>query len=220
MLNFNDIKGATMKYEWRKKEKEYYIPKEKPQIVEIPSFKYLTIKGQGNPNSEGFKKHIEVLYSLSYAIRMMPKKGITPTGYFEYTVYPLEGIWDLTEEGRKLENLDKDELIYTLMIRQPDFVNKEVVSIALDIAKKKKANDLLDKVEFTSLEEGLCVQMLHIGPYDDEPRTFSIMQEFIDNENLRIKTKAHKEIYLSDFRKVDASKLKTVLRYRVEKNNN
>lgn len=219
MLNFNDIKGVNMKYEWRKKEKEYYIPKEKPQIVEIPSFKYLTIKGQGNPNSEGFKKHIEVLYSLSYAIRMMPKKGITPTGYFEYTVYPLEGIWDLTENGRKLENLDKDELVYTLMIRQPDFVNEEVVSIALDITKKKKANDLLDKVEFTSLEEGLCVQMLHIGPYDDEPRTFSIMQEFIDNENLKIKTKAHKEIYLSDFRKVDASKLKTVLRYRVEKNN-
>lgn len=208
-----------MKYEWRKKEKEYYMPKEKPQIVEIPSFKYLTIKGQGNPNSEGFKKHIEVLYSLSYAIRMMPKKGINPEGYFEYTVYPLEGIWDLTEKGRKSETLDKDELVYTLMIRQPYFVNKEVVSMAMDIAKKKICNDLLNKVEFTSLEDGLCVQMLHIGPYDDEPRTFSIMQEFIDKENLKIKTKAHKEIYLSDFRKVEASKLKTVLRYRVEKNN-
>lgn len=215
----NHIKGATMKYEWRKKEKEYYMPKEKPQIVEIPSFKYLTIKGQGNPNSEGFKKHIEVLYSLSYAIRMMPKKGINPEGYFEYTVYPLEGIWDLTEKGRKSETLDKDELVYTLMIRQPYFVNKEVVSMAMDIAKKKICNDLLNKVEFTSLEDGLCVQMLHIGPYDDEPRTFSIMQEFIDKENLKIKTKAHKEIYLSDFRKVEASKLKTVLRYRVEKNN-
>lgn len=208
-----------MKYEWRKKEKEYYMPKEKPQIVEIPSFKYLTIKGQGNPNSEGFKKHIEVLYSLSYAIRMMPKKGINPEGYFEYTVYPLEGIWDLTEKGRKSETLDKDELVYTLMIRQPYFVNEEVVSMAMDIAKKKICNDLLNKVEFTSLEDGLCVQMLHIGPYDDEPRTFSIMQEFIDKENLKIKTKAHKEIYLSDFRKVEASKLKTVLRYRVEKNN-
>ena len=84
-----------MKYEWRKKEKEYYIPKEKPQLVEIPEFKYFTLKGKGNPNSEAFKECIQVLYSLSYAIRMMPKNGITPEGYFEYTVYPLEWIWDL-----------------------------------------------------------------------------------------------------------------------------
>ena len=87
-----------MKYEWRKKEKEYYIPKEKPQSVEIPEFKYFTLKGKGNPNSEAFKECIQVLYSLSYAIRMMPKNGITPEGYFEYTVYPLEWIWDLSEK--------------------------------------------------------------------------------------------------------------------------
>ncbi|MGL5330725.1 MAG: GyrI-like domain-containing protein [Peptostreptococcaceae bacterium] len=207
-----------MKYEWRKKEKEYYMPKEKPQITEIPKFKYFTIKGQGNPNDESFKEHIEALYSLSYAIRMMPKKGITPNGYFEYTVYPLEGVWDLTEKGRKLEKLDKDELVYTLMIRQPDFVNDEVVNRAMDIVKaKKQYTILIDNVEFEELEEGLCVQMLHIGSYDDEPRTFAIMQDFIESENLKIKTKAHKEIYLSDFRKVEASKLKTVLRYKVEK---
>lgn len=204
-----------MKYEWRKKEKEYYIPKEKPQLVEIPEFKYFTLKGQGNPNTEAFKECIGVLYSLSYAIRMMPKNGITPDGYFEYTVYPLEGIWDLTEEGRLEETLNKDELVYKLMIRQPDFVTEEVVNIAMEIVKKKKPHPLLEKVEFESIKEGLCVQMLHVGPYDDEPRTFSAMKEFCTENNLEIKTLAHKEIYLSDFRKTEASKLKTVLRYLV-----
>lgn len=204
-----------MKYEWRKKEKEYYIPKEKPQLVEIPEFKYFTLKGKGNPNTEAFKECIGVLYSLSYAIRMMPKNGITPDGYFEYTVYPLEGIWDLTEEGRLEETLNKDELVYKLMIRQPDFVTEEVVNIAMEIVKKKKPHPLLEKVEFESIKEGLCVQMLHVGPYDDEPRTFSAMKEFCTENNLEIKTLAHKEIYLSDFRKTEASKLKTVLRYLV-----
>lgn len=205
-----------MKYEWRKKEKEYYIPKEKPQLVEIPEFKYFTLKGQGNPNTEAFKECIGVLYSLSYAIRMMPKNGITPDGYFEYTVYPLEGIWDLTEEGRLEETLNKDELVYKLMIRQPDFVTEEVVNMAMEIVKKKKPHPLLEKVEFESIKEGICVQMLHVGPYDDEPRTFSVMKEFCIENNLEIKTLAHKEIYLSDFRKTEASKLKTVLRYSVK----
>lgn len=205
-----------MKHEWRKREKEYYIPKEKPQLVEIPEFKFFTLKGQGNPNTEAFKECIGVLYSLSYAIRMMPKKGITPDGYFEYTVYPLEGIWDLTEQGRLNETLNKDELIYKLMIRQPDFVTEETVKMAMEIVKKKKYHPLLEKVEFESIKDGLSVQMLHVGPYDDEPRTFSFMKDFCIENNLEIKTLAHKEIYLSDFRKTEASKLKTVLRYSVE----
>ena len=205
-----------MKHEWRKKEKEYYIPKQKPQLVEIPEFKFFTLKGQGNPNTEAFKECIGVLYSLSYAIRMMPKNGITPDGYFEYTVYPLEGIWDLTEQGRLEETLNKDELIYKLMIRQPDFVTEEIVEMAMEIVKKKKYHPLLEKVEFESLKDGLSVQMLHVGPYDDEPRTFSSMKDFCIENNLEIKTLAHKEIYLSDFRKTEAAKLKTVLRYSVE----
>ena len=205
-----------MKHEWRKKEKEYYIPKQKPQLVEIPEFKFFTLKGQGNPNTEAFKECIGVLYSLSYAIRMMPKNGITPDGYFEYTVYPLEGIWDLTEKGRLEETLNKDELIYKLMIRQPDFVTEEIVEMAMEIVKKKKYHPLLEKVEFESLKDGLSVQMLHVGPYDDEPRTFSVMKDFCIENNLEIKTLAHKEIYLSDFRKTEPSKLKTVLRYSVE----
>lgn len=204
-----------MKHEWRKKEKEYYVPKAKPQLVEIPEFKFFTIEGQGNPNSEGFAEAIGVLYSLSYAIRMMPKNGITPEGYNEYTVYPLEGTWDLTEKGRKEEILNKDELIYKLMIRQPDFVTEEVVNNALEIVKKKKPHPLLDNVKFEKIKDGLSVQMLHVGPYDDEPKTFAEMKEFIEENNLEIKTLVHREIYLSDFRKVQPEKLKTVLRYRV-----
>lgn len=205
-----------MKYEWRKKEKEYYIPKEKPQLVEIPKFKFFTLKGQGNPNSEEFKECIGVLYSLSYAIRMMPKNGIIPDGYFEYTVYPLEGVWDLTEKGRFEKTLNKDELVYKLMIRQPDFVTEEIIKMAINIVKKKKYHPLLEKVEFEYIKEGLSVQMLHVGPYDDEPRTFTVMKEFCIENNLEIKTLAHKEIYISDFRKTEASKLKTVLRYSVK----
>lgn len=204
-----------MKHEWRKHEKEYYIPKEKPSLVEIPKFKFFTLKGSGNPNSEEFSEAIGVLYSLSYAIRMMPKNGYTPEGYFEYTVYPLEGIWDLTEEGRKQETLKKDELIYTLMIRQPDFVTEEIVIKALEIVKKKKTHPLLDSVTFETIEDGLSVQMLHIGSYDDEPKTFAVMKEYCEKNNLTIKTLAHREIYLSDFRKTETSKLKTVLRYTV-----
>ena len=205
-----------MKHEWRKKEKEYYIPKEKVQLVKIPKFKFFTIQGKGNPNSKEFEEAIGVLYSLSYAVRMMPRNGITPKDYFEYTVYPLEGLWDLTEEGRKQETLNKDELIYTIMIRQPEFVTEEVYKLAMDIVKKKKPHVLLDKVKFQVIEDGLSVQMLHIGPYEDEERTFKEMKQFCSENNLNLKTKVHREIYLSDFRKIESSKLKTVLRYIVE----
>lgn len=204
-----------MKHEWRKKEKQYYIPKTKPEIVDIEEFKFIQIKGEGNPNSEGFSKAVEALYSLSYAIKMMPRNGINPEGYFDYVVYPLEGIWDLKEEARGKEVLDKDKLVYTIMIRQPEFVTEELFKEAIDIVKKKKPNILLDEVEFVSIEEGKCVQMMHIGSFDDEAKSFEIMKEYCKDNNLEIKSKAHREIYISDFRKTAPDKLKTVLRYRV-----
>lgn len=126
-----------MKYEWRKIEKNLYLPKQKPELLTVPTQKFFMIKGQGNPNSDEFSEKIGVLYSLAYAVRMMPKQGYTPEGYFEYTVYPLEGIWDLSEEGRKLETLNKDELLYTIMIRQPDFVTEEVVQKAFERVRKR-----------------------------------------------------------------------------------
>jgi len=205
-----------MKYEWRKQEKNLYLPKEKPVLVTVPKQNFFMIRGKGNPNSVDFSERIGVLYSLAYAVRMMPKQGYTPEGYFEYTVYPLEGIWDLTEEGRKSSTLNKDELIYTIMIRQPEFVTQEVVDKAFEIVRKKKPHPLLDDVTFESMEDGLSVQMMHIGPYDDEPRSFEEMKKFIEENNLEIRTLVHREIYISDARKTDKSKLKTVLRYRVQ----
>lgn len=206
-----------MKHEWRKHEKRLYIPKQEPELISVPEQRFFMIEGKGNPNSVDFSNRIEVLYSLAYAIRMMPKQGYTPEGYFEYTVYPLEGLWDLTEEGRVLGTLDKDELLYTIMIRQPDFVTKEVVDRAFESVRKKKPHPLLDEVLFSTIKDGLSVQMLHIGSYDDEPQSFNKMKEFIEENHLEIKTLRHREIYLSDSRKVEPTKLKTVLRYMVKR---
>lgn len=205
-----------MKHEWRKHEKNLYMPQPKPQLITVPEQKFIMIKGKGNPNNKEFAEKVEVLYSLAYTIRMMPKKGYTPEGYFEYTVYPLEGIWDLTERGRKLATLDKDELLYTIMIRQPDFVTKEVVEKALESVKKKKPHPLLNDVTFGNMEDGLSVQMLHVGSYDNEPESFKIMEEFLVENNLERVSLRHREIYLSDARKVAADKLKTVLRFLVK----
>lgn len=210
------VKGrGNMKYEWRKDEKEVYLPKAVPELVQVPRHKFFMIKGKGNPNDEDFSQRIGVLYTMAYAVRMMPKNGFTPDGYFEYTVYPLEGLWDLTEEGKNSDILNKDELLYTIMIRQPDFVDKDVAERALVIARKKKPHSLLDEIIFGDLEDGLSVQMLHKGSYDNEPETFAKMKEFMDNSGLERKSMIHREIYLSDARKVERDKLKTVLRYMV-----
>jgi len=205
------------KFEWRKHLKEVYLPKNNPVVIDVPEMKYFTINGTGNPNSEQFSKYIEALYSLSYAVRMMPKKGFTPDGYFEYTVFPLEGFWDLDEEGRKLDFLNKDHLVYKLMIRQPDFVTEEVFEIAVNSVKEKKTQLDINKVRFETITEGLCVQAMHIGSYDLEPATFAIMEEFCTQHNLERLEKTHKEIYISDARKTPTEKLKTVLRFNVKK---
>ena len=204
-----------MKFEWKKKEKNLYLPKEKPDLITAPQQKFFMISGKGNPNNEEFSEKIGILYSLAYAVRMMPKQGYTPDGYFEYTVYPLEGIWDLTEEGKQSNTLNKDELLYTIMIRQPDFVTQEIVNKAFENVRKKKPHLLLDGVTFATMEDGLSVQMMHIGSYDDEPQSFEQMKKFIKENNLEITTLRHREIYLSDVRKTEKSKLKTVLRYMV-----
>ena len=204
-----------MKFQWKKQEKNLYLPKEKPDLITVPQQKFFMISGKGNPNDEEFSEKIGILYSLAYAVRMMPKQGYTPDGYFEYTVYPLEGIWDLTEEGKQFNTLNKDELLYTIMIRQPDFVTQEVVNKAFENVRKKKPHPLLDDVTFETIEDGLSVQMMHIGSYDDEPQSFEQMKKFIKENNLEITTLRHREIYLSDARKTEKSKLKTVLRYMV-----
>ena len=208
-----------MKHEWRKHEKALYLPKTKPELVTVPRQKFLMIKGRGNPNSPGFSERIGVLYALAYAIRMMPKNGFTPEGYEEYTVYPLEGLWDLTEEGKNQDHLDKNELLYTIMIRQPEFVTPEVVAKAFEITRKKKPHVLLDEVTFGELEDGLSVQVLHNGPYDTESESFGKMKSFIEEHAFEIVTLEHREIYIKAARDTptqeELAKLKTVLRYRV-----
>lgn len=209
-----------MKHEWRKQEKAFYLPKNKPERLYLPAFGFFTIQGQGNPNSDFFGEYIGVLYSLAYAVKMSPKKDMAPKGYFEYTIYPLEGVWDLTEEGRKKYSggIDKNELVFTLMIRQPTFVDEVYARQIIEYTQAKKPNDLLAKVAFESIEEGACVQMLHTGPYDDEPGSFQQMMEFCEKEHLHRASMLHREIYLTDARKTAPEKLKTVLRFQVGMN--
>lgn len=207
------------KHEWRKKEKLFYLPKNRPEVIDIPAFKFLAISGEGNPNGEHFADCISVLYGLSYPIKMgFKKREQKPEGYCDYTVYPLEGIWDLTEEGRKnyTGQLNKDELAFKLMIRQPDFVDETYFNEVLETVKVKKPNALLDEVKLERITDGKCVQMLHLGSYDDEPESFRLMEAFAEEEGLVRQAKSHREIYLSDFRKVPAEKLKTVLRFHVQ----
>jgi hypothetical protein len=207
-----------MKHEWRKHEKNIYLPKQKPALTSIPAFNYFTIEGKGNPNDDVFSEYIGVLYSLAYAVKMSPKKGFAPEGYFDYTVYPLEGVWDISEEAKQNYNgkLDKNELIFKLMIRQPEFVTNEFAVQIIELTKKKKPHKLLYEVKFENIEEGKCVQMMHLGSYDNEPTSFALMEKFCKENGLERLSKKHREIYLSDARKMVAEKLKTVLRFKVQ----
>jgi len=204
-----------IKHEWRKHEKDIYVPKAKPELIKVPNQKFITIEGKGNPNDQPFADKVGALYSLAYAIKMMPKQGFTPDGYFDYTVYPLEGMWDLDSETEDTTSLNKDDLIYKIMIRQPEFATEEVLEKALEITKKNKPSPLLDDISFESIEGSLFVQIMHIGSYDDEPASFEKMDDFMKSNNLVRNRTQHREIYLSDPRKTDPLKMKTILRYTV-----
>lgn len=210
----------TQKYEWRKKEKQMYLPGEIPEVIRVPSFQFLTIEGAGNPNSAAFSEYIGVLYSLSYAIKMNLKQRRNIENYNDYTVYPLEGVWDISEEAKKTftGTVNKDDLVFKLMIRQPDFVSEEFYKEMLALVKKEKPHSLLNEVAFESIEEGECIQMLHVGSYDDEEKSFQLMEAHAQQMGLNRINKKHREIYLSDFRKVASENLKTVLRFKVEEN--
>ena len=207
-----------MKIEWRKHEKAYYLPKNVPEKILVPSFNFFSIKGTGNPNSAVFGDCIAALYSLSYAVKMSYKWDAPPEMYSEYTVYPLEGVWDIADKSKYVEGfLNKDNLVFELMIRQPDFVTAEFAKHILNITKQKKPNPLLDFIDFKSVEDGLCIQMLHLGSYDDEPTSFERMEQYAVENNLKRVSKIHREIYLSDPRKTVEEKLKTVLRFKTTK---
>lgn len=206
-----------MKHEWRKHEKNIYLPKKVPEYIELKPMTYICIEGQANPNSQEFAAYVEALYSMAYGIRMSYKWSEPPENYEAYTVYPLEGMWDLINpkdyDGVKI---DKDNLKFELMIRQPDFVDEMLFMKVLEKVKNKKVNPLLDSMKLKVIEEGACVQVLHLGSYDTEPETFKMMENYCVNEGYERLSKNHKEIYLSDPRKVAPEKLKTVLRFRVK----
>ena len=205
---------TAVKHEWRKHEKELYCPKQQAVQVTVPSMKFLMLDGVGNPNHVAFADDIEALYSLSYGIKMLPKKGVTLDGYFDYTVYPLEALWKQIEHT---EQFDKNNLQYRVMIRQPDFVIPDVLEAAIINVSKKKSLPRFKDVRLESIEDGDCVQILHVGSYDDEPESFMKVDEFCAAHNLqRANDEWHREIYLSDARKVEPAKLKTVLRVQVK----
>ncbi len=208
-----------MKHEWKKTEKEVYLPKSRPALINIPEYKYIVLSGDGNPNSEFFSECIGALYSVAYAIKMTMKKSANPPeDYQDWAVYPLEGIWDMAENAPKTIDgkLNKDNFVFDLMIRQPDFVSEEFFAETIELSKKKKPHPLLEDIRFTKIEDGKCIQMMHVGSFDDEPQSFKEMEAFADSLALTRKGKSHREIYLSDFRKVETAKLKTVLRFRVK----
>lgn len=202
--------------DYKKDEKNIYALKNIPHIITLVPMKYFTIKGIGNPNEENFSKCVEALYSLAYSVKMSYKQEYKPKEYYDYTVYPLEGFWDISDDAKIRGTFTKDDFVYKLMIRQPDFVDENFSNFIINETLKKKKNPLINTVNFEIIEESLCVQILHIGSYDEEYKSFALMDEFCKNHNLMRSSLTHKEIYLSDARRVDSSKLKTILRYQVK----
>ena len=203
-----------MKYEWKKTEKNIYAVKQIPKIEDIPAQNFIMIKGSGNPNMEDFSNRVSVLYSLAYSIKMLFKKTIKDEDsekITDFTVYPLEGIWEEWEG----EKADKSKLRYTIMIKQPDFITRDIFEKALEEVKKKKPNNLYDEIVFEILKEGRVIQVLHIGSYDDEPESFEKIEKLASKMGLSRIGNSHKEIYLSNKNRTAKDKQKTVLRYSV-----
>lgn len=202
------------KYEWRKQDKALYLPKAVPTPIQVPAYNYYTIAGHGDPNDTDFGERTAALYQAAYGIRMSPKSGVTPVGYYEYTVFPLEGLWTLDPADVHADgSFDKADLSYKLMLRQPDFVTATLAAENLARVQAKKSNPLLTDVQFKTLTDGDCLQILHVGSYDDEPATFRQLTDYAATHHWERRTLAHKEIYLSDPRRTVATKRKTVLRW-------
>jgi hypothetical protein len=211
--------------DFKKEYKDLYLPKETPVQIEVPAMTFLMVDGKGNPNTEGgeYQTAVELLYGLSYAIKMSPKSGVAPEGYVDYVVPPLEGMWWMKDE-QDMDFTQKDKYYWTSMIRQPDFVTQEVLARACEVVLKKKPSADLRKARLVVFTEGLCVQCMHIGPYGDEPRTVAKIEEYVKEAGLTedIGTRLpdgmirrHHEIYLSDPRKSKPEAMKTILRHPV-----
>lgn len=209
-----------MAFDYKKEYKEFYMPKNKPGIVEVPTMNYIAVRGEGDPNAENseYKESIGLLYGIAFTIKMSKKGDYRIDGYFDFVVPPLEGLWWQEDTG-DIDYTHKENFKFISMIRLPDFVTREDFDWAIEEATRKKKIDF-SKVEFLTYDEGLCVQCMHIGSYDDEPATIKLMHEYAAAEGYELDItdkRLHHEIYLSDARKVAPEKLKTVIRHPIKK---
>ena len=209
-----------MAFDFKKEYKEYYMPKNKPSIVTVPRMNYIAVRGQGDPNAEDseYKQAIGLLYGIAFTIKMSKKGSHQIEGYFDYVVPPLEGFW-WQDDIIGVDFSRKDDFKWISVIRLPDFVTKDDFNWAVGEASARKKVDF-SKVEFLTYDEGLCVQCMHIGSYDDEPATVAVMHEFMESQGYALDItdkRLHHEIYLSDARKVAPEKRKTVIRHPIKR---
>lgn len=209
-----------MAFDFKKEYKEFYMPKNKPEVVSVPKANYIAVRGKGDPNEEGgaYQQAISVLYAVAYTLKMSYKTDHKIEGFFEYVVPPLEGFW--WQDGREeTDYTDKGSFQWISVIRLPDFVTQEDFKWAAETASKKKKIDCTS-AEFLTIEEGLCVQIMHLGPFDEEAASVALMDAYIHKcgyANDLTETRRHHEIYLSDARKVAPEKWKTVIRHPIKK---
>ena len=209
-----------MAFDYKKEYKEFYMPKSRPSIVTVPEMNYIAVRGKGDPNEEDgeYKKAIGLLYGIAFTIKMSKKGDHRIDGYFDFVVPPLEGFW--WQDGvQGVDYANKDTFNWISVIRLPDFVSREDFDWAVEEAAAKKKTDF-SKVEFFTYDEGLSVQCMHIGSYDDEPETVKLMHEYMDEQRYELditEERMHHEIYLSDARKVEPEKRKTVIRHPIRK---
>ena len=209
-----------MPFDFKKEYKEFYMPKNKPAIIEVPAASYIAVRGMGDPNEEGgaYKQAIGVLYAVAYTLKMSYKTDYKIKGFYEYVVPPLEGFW--WQEGvTGVDYSNKSTFHWISVIRLPEFVTKEDFDWAVETATKKKKMDC-SSAEFLTIEEGLCVQIMHLGSYDTEPQTVALMDAYLQEngyENDINEQRLHHEIYLSDPRKAEPEKWKTVIRHPIKR---
>ena len=209
-----------MAFDYKKEYKEFYMPANKPSIVTVPKMNYIAVRGKGNPNDESgeYKDSIGLLYAIAFTIKMSYKGSHKIDGYFEYVVPPLEGFW-WQEGSDTIDYANKNGFNFISLIRLPDFVTKADFDWAVREATNKKKADF-SKVEFLTYDEGVCVQCMHVGSYDDEPKTVALMHEYMAANGYVLdisESRYHHEIYLSDPRKCAGEKLKTVIRHPIKK---
>ncbi|GFI56237.1 hypothetical protein IMSAG013_01293 [Clostridiales bacterium] len=208
-----------MAFDYKKEYKEFYLPKNKPELVTVPPMRFAAVRGSGNPNEEGgpYKQAIGLLYGIAFTIKMSKRNNHRIEGYFDYVVPPLEGLW-WQEEIQGVDYSRKDDFQWISMIRLPEFVTQDTLNWAKAQAEAKKKTDF-SPVEFLTYDEGFCVQCMHIGPYDREPATIAIMDAFTRSLGYLSDmdgTRYHHEIYLSDVRKCKPENLKTVIRHPIK----